>query len=280
MTTFWRIHTDLPQVPGEAFDRPMPSTGTVSPEYGRRARVTDEDNGPFSRVKVCRMFSRPVVLASLLAASFAVPYTVNKVSNMKGGLASGKGVSKVDATMLAELGNGGEDPLAAELAEEPGSVLYRSPIPLGGLPAIHLEEVFRFDVTKDWVFSRWPRKSTALGDQDLYGVRVPLVSGTAVDDVAGSLTYYFNAAGQAERIAFSGATGDARRLVNLVANRYGLQPVPPTVAGEQLYQRLWNGRPQSELRIRPAAVVWSSSPHSSYDVNLVLQRPGSNRFLR
>jgi hypothetical protein len=226
------------------------------------------------------MFSRPVILATLLGASFAIPYSVNKFSGAVKGLASQSDAPDAAKEVTTQLSPSGADTLAAKLTEEPGSVLYQSPIPLEGLPAIHLEEVFRFDMTKDCVFARWPRKSTALADKDLFGVRVPLVSGMAVDDVAGSLTYYFNAGGQAERIAFSGTTGDARRLVNLVANRYGLQPVPPTAPGELLYQRLWNGRPQSELRIRPAAVVWSTSPHSSYDVNLLLERPGSNRFLR
>jgi hypothetical protein len=226
------------------------------------------------------MFSRHFILALLLGGSVAVPYSLNKFSGAVKKLASQGDAPDAAKEVPDQLRPGGEDPLAAKLADEPGSVLYPSPIPLEGLPTIHLEEVFRFDITRDWVFARWPRKSTALADADLYGVRVPLVSGMAVDDVAGSLTYYFNAAGQAQRIAFSGTTGDARRLVNLVANRYGLQPVSPTAPGELLYQRLWNGRPQSELRIRPAAVVWSTSPHSSYDVNLLLERPGSNRFLR
>jgi hypothetical protein len=226
------------------------------------------------------MFSRHVILASLLGASIAVPYSVNKFSGAVKGLASASGGGQGASGVPERLGHGDQDALAAKLTEAPGSVLYQSPIPLEGLPAICLEEVFRFDITRDWVFSRWPRKSTAPADQGLFGVRVPLVTGMAVDDVAGSLTYYFSSSGQVERIVFRGATGDARRLVNLVANRYGLVPVTPSIPGEQLFQRLWNNRPQSELRIRPAAVVWSSSPHSSFEVSLVLERPGSNRFLK
>jgi hypothetical protein len=224
------------------------------------------------------MLSRHAILASLLGASFAVPYSVNKFSDVMKARPS-EGFDAATA-VPKDVRPGQSDPLAAKLAQEPGSVLYRSPIPLEGLPAIHLEEVFRFDITRDWVFSRWPRKSTAPADEGLFGVRVPLVTGTAVDDVAGALTYYFNATGQAERIVFRGTTGDPRRLVNLVASRYGLQSVPPSAPGEQLYQRLWNGRAQSELRVRPAAVVWSSSPHSSYNASLILERPGSSRFLR
>jgi hypothetical protein len=166
------------------------------------------------------------------------------------------------------------------LTSEPGAVLYPSALPLEGLPVIHLEEVFRFDITRDWVLLRWPRKSTALADEALFGIRVPLVTGTAIDDLAGSLTYYFDSAGHVQHIAFRGRTGDTRRLANVVVTRFGLQSQPAAVPGEQLYQILWNGRPQSELRTRPAAVLWSSSPHSSFDVVLRLERPGSNRFLQ
>jgi hypothetical protein len=162
---------------------------------------------------------------------------------------------------------------------DPTALVYPNALPLEGLPAIHLEEVFRFDVTKDWVFARWPRKSTVAAEDSLIGIRVPLVSGMAVDDLAGSLTYYFNPAEEVQHIAFRGRTGDPQRLVRLVAGKFGLWPQQTLVPGEQVYQTRWNGRPQSELRIRPAAVIWSSSPHSTFEVELALERPGSNRFL-
>jgi len=82
----------------------------------------------------------------------------------------------------------GDDPLSAQLTNEPGALLFPSAVPLEGFPTIRMEEVFRFDVTKEWVYGRWPRKSTALAHADLFGVRVPLVTGTNIDDVAGALT--------------------------------------------------------------------------------------------
>ncbi|OHB79304.1 MAG: hypothetical protein A2W31_15780 [Planctomycetes bacterium RBG_16_64_10] len=152
-------------------------------------------------------------------------------------------------------------------------------VPLEGIPVYDLADVLRMDVTTGWVYSRWSRKSTALADVDLFGVRVPLMTGTKVDDLAGSLTYYFNTAGRVQRISFRGRTGDTRKLVNLLIARYGFRQQLPQVAGEQLYQVRWNGKPISELRIRPAAVLWASTPHASFQVELELERPGSGRFL-
>ncbi len=60
--------------------------------------------------------------------------------------------------------------------------------------------MLRFDVTVEWVMQRWPRVSTGLPYLQLQGYRVPLVTGTKVADLAGSLTYYFNARQQVQRI--------------------------------------------------------------------------------
>ena len=67
-------------------------------------------------------------------------------------------------------------------------------------PMPSLAEVLRFDVTVAWVMQRWPRVSTGLPYLQLQGYRVPLVTGTTVADLAGSLTYYFNAQQQVQRI--------------------------------------------------------------------------------
>jgi hypothetical protein len=221
-----------------------------------------------------RLLSRPVTLLMMLGACVVVPYAVGNHSGILDKLSPSGDAVRGSLPPSAP----GEDPLLA--TSDPLAVLYTSSKPLQGPPAVHLEEVFRFDINREWVFSRWPRKSLVPGDDSLIGVRVPLVSGMAIDDLAGSLTYYFDPAGQVQHIAFQGRTGDPQRLIRLIAGRFGLWPQEPAMPGEHLYQSRWNGRPQSELRIRPAAVVWSSSPHSTFDVELALERPGSNRFLR
>ena len=54
----------------------------------------------------------------------------------------------------------------------------------------------------------------------LQGYRVPLVTGTTEADLAGSLTYYFNAQQQVEQIAFHGTDGRRAKLLALLSNRY------------------------------------------------------------
>ncbi len=100
-------------------------------------------------------------------------------------------------------------------------------------------------------------------------------SGTQLHDLAGSLTYYFSESGRLERISFSGRTGDTTQLVMLVSQRYGLQPQPTVVVGEQLLQERYEEHVFSELRTRPAPVLWANSPHDSFTVELELQRPNA-----
>ena len=216
------------------------------------------------------MFSRPVILLGLLGAAVGVPYVMSNSS----GIWSGVGSEKAPAAVSPS----GEI-VAARSPDGPGALLYPSRTPLEGPRASRLEEVFRMDVTKEWVFGRWSRKSTSVAHPDWFGVRVPLVTGTSLGDLAGSLTYYFDESGRVQHIAFRGRTGDTTRLVTLLTRYFGLNRQPSEVPGEQLYQTRWNGRVQSELRTRPAPVLWSSAPHSSFDVALELARPGSDRYL-
>ena len=157
----------------------------------------------------------------------------------------------------------------------PGSEVYPIQRPLEGFSAVPLEQIFRFDVTKEWVYQHWARKSTALAELGLYGVRVPVVTGTQLHDIAGSLTYFFDPMGRCQKITFKGNTGDTTQLVMLAVHRYGLQPQMNVMPGEQLFQVKRGEDVMSELRTRPSAVLWSSSPHSSFDVNMQLQSPSA-----
>lgn len=148
---------------------------------------------------------------------------------------------------------------------------------LGGLVGaeVHdLAEVMRFDVSPGWIIARWPRVSAGLAQLQLQGYRVPLVSGTAWDDVAGALTYYFNPRQEVQRLTFQGTTGDARKLVHLVTTRYGLARRLTNDPGMFLYERQdSNKASKSFLWIRPAAVVKASDPLGRLEVAMLLERP-------
>ncbi len=142
------------------------------------------------------------------------------------------------------------------------------------VPAIELAEAIRFDITPGWVMTRWPRVSAGLAELQLQGYRVPLVTGTAEDDLAGALTYYFNPWQQVERITFRGTTGNAGKLIEYLVRQYRfgrrLTNDPRIVRFEVPGPR---GEPHSWLEIRPAGVVKASEPFQRLSVVLVLNRP-------
>jgi hypothetical protein len=135
-----------------------------------------------------------------------------------------------------------------------------------------LEQILQFNVTPEWIMQRWSRVSTIRSDTGLDGMRVALVTGTNVEDIAGSLTYHFDGQRQLRRITFNGLTGDDRPLVNLVLQHYKLRPEPALGAG--LYVTRWNGKPTGVLRIVHAPVVRAQRPHERLEVMLELNQPG------
>jgi len=140
-------------------------------------------------------------------------------------------------------------------------------------PEEDLAAVLRFDVSPEWVTQRWPRVSTVLAEQELEGLRVPLVTGTQIDDLTGSLTYYFDRQRRVQRIAFQGHTGDERKLMSIVTNQFGMRAEPTLGAG--IYVARWNARPMSVVRIAYASVVRSQSPHNRLQVALEINRPNT-----
>ncbi len=221
---------------------------------------------------------RPVMVAGLLGAAVGVPYVVEHSDQLQAQFKSSPpAATETHASTVPP-------PLTGiptmPVLESPGDHLYRSTAPLEGIPAYSMADVLRMDVSKEWVYSRWARKSTGLAEPELFGVRVPLVSGTRMSDVAGSLTYYFNVAGQVDKIRLTGKTANPSELVGLLQRRYGLQPAIPLVPGEQVYRLVRDGRVESELKTRTESVLWATSPHSSFSVELEINRPGSGRFVK
>jgi len=242
------------------------------------------------------MFSRTLAAPTLLVASVGVPYVASNApewSQQIRGAATGlaqPATPQGGATAPALLSPNGQPgtppglqplPSAALTAplQAPGAAVDPNQAPLEGIPAYSLGEVLRMDVSKEWVYQRWPRKSTALADLDLYGVRVPLVTGTQLYDIAGSLTYFFGVDGRVKRISFRGRTGDTTQIASIVHQRFGLVAQPTVVAGEQLLQLRRDEDVLCELRTRPAPVLWASSPHDSFTVELELQDPATAKPL-
>lgn len=226
------------------------------------------------------MLPRTITAPTLLVASIGVPYVASNAPEWTRQVR--------DAATAAPPAAAAGDPAAAPVATpaktavalappSPSGSVFPNVTPLEGLPTYSLADVLRMDVSKEWVYQRWPRKSTALAELDLYGVRVPLVTGTQLHDLAGSLTYFFGADGRVRRIAFHGLTGDTTQVAMLVHQRFGLAAHPTATTGEQLLQFRQGDDVISELRTRPAPVLWATKPHESFAVDLVLQDPATAR---
>jgi len=200
-----------------------------------------------------------------MAAALGVPYVIT----------NSRGIRERAHSIIANRGQTPEGGTTSPPAAQPGSA-WDDPTLVGetaGPSVQDFTEVFRFDVTPAWVLGRWPRVSTQLPDTSVQGYRVPLVTGTREDDLAGSLTYYFNRQQKVQRIHFFGTTGDARRLVSMVVSQFGFERQPNAGAGLFLYQVKWNGKPVSELRVQPAKVVSAADPNRRFEVALAIERP-------
>ncbi len=157
---------------------------------------------------------------------------------------------------------------AAPTAATPTSSAAIDPIPMPSL-----DEGLRFDRTVNWVMQRWPRVSTGLPYVQLQGYRVPLVTGGRLSDVAGSLTYYFNAQQRVQRITFRGTTGDPGAMVNLLTARYHFvrqMTNDPSVVSYEAVDS--SNRPIGTLKIHSAQVIRANQPYSRFEVDLAIDR--------
>jgi hypothetical protein len=106
------------------------------------------------------------------------------------------------------------------------------------------------------------------------GLRVPLITGTRPSDVAGTLTYYFDAGQSLRRINLHGLTGDPSQLATLMVQFYGLQPEQSL--GGQLFTTRWNNRITNLLQIAPAPIIYAGADHSKYIVFLELNQASAS----
>lgn len=173
----------------------------------------------------------------------------------------------------APVDDGIADPRVQQvLALSDSRVQWQPPAPTTTTtPVANLEGILRFDISPRWILDNWPQVATTRADDDLEGLRVPLITGTRPHDVAGSLTYYFDAQQVVQRIAVDGIVGDERHLVAVVTRLFQLQPEPHLDA--RVFLSTWNGRPTSALWIRRLPVVSADSPYQKFEFALELNRP-------
>ncbi|MGI9516858.1 MAG: DUF6690 family protein [Pirellulaceae bacterium] len=135
-------------------------------------------------------------------------------------------------------------------------------------------EYIRFDITRNWITTRWSRVSTVPGEDNLTGLRVALVSGPRPQDIHGSLTYYFDASQQVQRIAIRGWTGNSGQLVDFVTRGLGMQQ--RNSAGAGLYTATSWGKLKAVLRVDNPPVLRDDAPTEQLMVLLEANNPQSS----
>ena len=143
--------------------------------------------------------------------------------------------------------------------------------PMQFIPVMNFEEIFRYDISPSWIKSRWKRVSTSPGDKGLHGLRVALVTGTNSWDLHGSLTYYFAANQQLQRITFRGWAGDSSRFVNLLTSKFNFQAQATHTAGFYLSQA--NGKPTGGLLLKHPAVIYTDNPVQQVALVMEMNHP-------
>jgi hypothetical protein len=226
------------------------------------------------------MFGRGFLFVGVLTAAVVVPYllTSQRWSETTAALRtaiwpnSAKDADRQGSSGWGDLPGLSQGDLTAFPPGSESARLDGRQMPSAHSPVQSIHQILRFDVTPEWIIGHWPRVTNTLAGTDLEGFRVPLVTGTNVHDLAGSLTYYYDRQRTLRRITIQGTTGDERPLVGLVTQYYRLKWEPALGGG--LFVQRWNGRPTSILRVRRAAVVRADAPHNQKTVWLELNRPG------
>ena len=220
------------------------------------------------------MFPKRLFLPALLVVAIALPIALHEdgLGSLTGRLQKKKSTKLAEPKTETKKSTSTTDMDELHRLAKPTENLGSGTVPIEGTPVSDLSEVIRFNITPEWVMQRWPRVTAELSDLDLEGLRVPLVTGTARHDLAGSLTYYFDDRKYVQRITFHGFTADEQPLVELLVKHCVLRPEP--TLGRGLYLAKWSGIPRSALWVRHAPVIDASQQFTQLELELELNRPG------
>jgi hypothetical protein len=208
------------------------------------------------------LLGKHALFGTAVLAALGVPYALSHKEE------AGSTISNA----VAKLGSSGSNPASDAASDLP--VLHGDSLPLEGPQVANLGEVFRFDITPDWLLSRWPRvMNVRYAAGSLQSYRVPLVTGNKPEDLAGALTYYFDERQEPRRIEFQGTTGDARPLAGFLAREHGLERRMTGDPSQYVFEGRRGGRVVSQLVVRSLPVIDASQPQSRFSLELVLERP-------
>jgi hypothetical protein len=141
-------------------------------------------------------------------------------------------------------------------------------------PVTPIPEILRFDYVPADIVKKWPYVTAANPELYLQAYRAPLITGSASDDLAGVITYFFDLH-SIQKISIRAKTGDFRKLVTFLQRHYGFvqrETQSPTVF---IYEQpeTFSRKDGSHLWIRPNLAFAEGIEEQRFDVTLVLNRP-------
>jgi hypothetical protein len=207
------------------------------------------------------MFNRPLLFVGVLIAAIVVPYVV---FDERLGETARAQLNRLRSFVPGANAAANAEPSPSNEAGGPALTPVTTTLP----PTI--DEAFNFEVTPQWVTSRWPKVTTVAGDPSQLGMRVPVVSGTQPDDIAGSLTYFFDEHHQLQRITFTGQTAEPRKLLAAIVPRYGLVSCPTTHAAHYIAGDSQN--PTSQVIVRHLPVISNDAKAPRVEVAVDLRQ--------
>jgi hypothetical protein len=221
---------------------------------------------------------RRIATAGLIASAVGGPYVATEtdigravtktVSGVVSPVSAGPGGTSTDTNSHYDTEKLWDRTIGARDLEK---FAYTELQSIAGGPINDFRDILRFDITPNWVNTRFTRITTVLADLRLEGLRVPIVTGTRNDDLAGTITYYFRHDHRLQRVTVNGFTGDPTRLVELMTQHYGMKPRPALDSG--VYTIDWNGGPTSVLKVTRAPIMYSDASRNQHTVFLELNQP-------
>lgn len=232
-------------------------------------------------------FARFVLFVFVLASAFGLPYLLMQDNlsqtatdlwdTIKAKVAAGRGNNEGALDSLDGGSSFNQDLTARKVAKmrELAKANIENPeqMPYVGGPQVDSPgELFRFDVTPNWIIQNWARV-TRLKLDGLDMFRVPVMTGTDPHDIVGSITYSFSVSRQLQRVQFDGSSSDPSVLAQAVARYYGL--TAKQAIGGTVYSSEHEGQTHSLILVHYGTAIRKDDTRRSHEISIELNRPAS-----
>lgn len=138
-----------------------------------------------------------------------------------------------------------------------------------GPATIDLRAWLRWDLPRGYLLWQHPHAAIVPTERNLLGYRIPFTTGLQPQDLTGTLTYYFDAKDQLQRMELSAASGNPWPMTQWLLPQFRLQPIASPDPNIRLAILKSRDQTQSLLAV---AIGKAPSASSSHELFLELNR--------